>query len=70
MPQERNFDPIKNAINEALLQVDIQENISEQADLIGDEPQRQKLKLVLIGSPEVVQSPIHYFQLIGYESGG
>ena len=66
MTQETNFDAIKNAINEALLQVDI----LEEADLTADEPQRQKLKLVLIGSPEVVQSAIHHFHLIGYAEVG
>ena len=66
MPQERNFDAIQNAINEALLQ----QNISQQADLIANGSQRQKLKLVLIGSPELVQSAIHNFHLIGYAEVG
>ncbi len=35
-----------------------------------DELQRQQLKHLLIGSPKVVNSTIHYLQLIGYAQVG
>ena len=66
MAHKKDFD----AIQQAILQIESERNTQEQADLIANEPQRQILKLLLIGSPEVVQSAIHYLQLIGYAEVG
>ena len=46
-------------------QTPLEENIQKQADLTANEPQNQQLKIMLVGSPEVVKSAIHHFYLIG-----
>ena len=66
MPQKKEFDIIEQAIRQAELEGDIQ----EQTDLTANQPQRQSLKLLVIGSPEVVNSAIHHLQLIGYAEVG
>ena len=44
-------------------QTPLEDDNQEQAELSTNEPQRQQLKIMLVGSPEVVRSAIHYFYL-------
>ena len=66
MPQKNDF----GANEEAIYQERLEENISEQADLTANEPQREQLKIMLVGSAKVVTSAIHYFHLEGYAEVG
>ena len=61
MTQRKDFDINKQTI---------EKNIQEQTDLVINEAQRQKFKIMLLGSPEVINSAIHYFHLIGYAQVG
>ena len=61
MAHQKEFDTNRETNNQALLA----ENIKEQADLAANEPKRQKLKLMLIGSREAVKSGIYHFHLTG-----
>ena len=65
MTQNRDFD----AIEQAIRQLESEKNILEQTE-IANEPQRKAIKIVLIGSLEVVNSTIYHFQLIGYAEVG
>ena len=66
MTYENDFDANGETIN----QKPLAENIQEQADLSTNEPKRQKLKLMLIGSPEAVESAIYHFHLTGHAEIG
>ena len=46
------------------------EEATNQTDLNAKEPQRQKLKITLTGSPEVVTSTIHSLHLRSYAPVG
>ena len=61
MPHKKDFSPNEENNNQAPLP----ENIQEQSDLTTNEPQRQKLTLMLLGSREMVKSGIHHFHLTG-----
>ena len=66
IPQNNDFDTIQQAIYQASLEGDI----PQQTEQTANQPQRQTVKLLLIGSPEVVTSIIHHLQLIGYAEVG
>ena len=66
IPQNNDFDAIQQAIHQAYLEGDI----PEQAEQTPNEAQRQIIKFLLIGSPEIVNSIIHHLQLIGYAEVG
>ena len=66
MAHNKDFDANKENNN----QPQSAENIEEQTDLIGNEPQRQTLKIMLIGSREVVRSAIMHFHLTGQADVG
>ena len=66
MTHKKEFDAIEQAIRQA----ELEQNISEQDDSTVNEPQRQKLKLVLIGSSEAVRGAIHNFHLTGHAEVG
>ena len=67
MTQRKDFDTNEERINQP---ASLEENIQEQTNLITNEPQRQKFKVMLFGSPEVINSAIHYFHLIRYAEVG
>ena len=46
----------------------LEESVKQEENI--NEVQRQQLKHLLIGSPKVVNSTIHYLQLIGYAQVG
>ena len=54
---EQTIDPAK-----------LEESVKQEENI--NEVQRQQLKHLLIGSPKVVNSTIHYLQLIGYAQVG
>ena len=58
------------ANEETTNQTSLAQSIQEQTDLIANEPQRQDLKLMLVGSPEAVRSGIHYFHVTGHAETG
>ena len=70
MTQKRYFDAIEEAINQVELEKNISGETPEQSDSIANEPQRRKLKLLMIGTPEVVQSAIYHFHLTGHSEVG
>ena len=59
MTHNKNFDANEETNN----QTPSAENIQDQADLTANEPQRQILKIMLVGSREVVRSAIMHFHL-------
>ena len=60
MTHKKDFDPNEQAISQSALE----QNLQKQSGLILEEP-RQILKIVLLGSPEVVRSGILHFYVIG-----
>ena len=62
MAYKKEFGANKETINQTLLA----RNTQEQAN----EPQRQKIKLVLIGSSEVIKTTIHHFLVTGQAEAG
>ena len=61
MTHEKDFGANEETNN----QTPLSENIKEQADLAANQPQRQQLKIMLIGSREAVKSAIMHFHLTG-----
>ena len=61
MTHKKDFDPNEQIIN----QTPLIQKVQKQTDLILEEPKRQILKIVLVGSPEVVRSGILHFYVIG-----
>ena len=51
-------------------QAALAENIQEQADVIANEPQRQQIKHLLVGSAEAVESTIRHYLLTGQAQVG
>ena len=51
-------------------QTSLAQSIQEQTDLIANEPQREQVKLMVIGSPEAVRRTIYHFHLTGYAEVG
>ena len=66
MAQKKDFRSNEENNN----QTPLAENIQEQTDLIGNEPQRQQLKHLLIGSREAVNSTIRHYLLTGQAQVG
>ena len=62
MTHEKDFGANKETNN----QKSLAENINEQTDLSANKAQRKKLRLILVGSPEVVENAIHHFHVTGY----
>ena len=61
MTHKKDFSPNEEVTNQSPLE----ENVQKQPDLSADEPKRQILKIVLVGSPEVVRGAILYSYLTG-----
>ena len=66
MTHKKSFRPNEENNNQALLP----QNIHEQADSNAKEPRRKKLRHLLIGSPELVQSAINYYLATGQAEMG
>ena len=68
MPQNKDFGANQKTTN----QERFEENTPEQTDLTANEPQREQLKIMLVGSgsAKVVTSAIHYSHLKGYAQLG
>ena len=66
MTQKEEFGANEETIN----LIELAQSIEKEADLTANEPQRQKLRIVLTGSREVVTSTIHNLQLKKYAQVG
>ena len=59
MPHKKDFDSNEERIN----QTPLNEKTEKPADLSANEPQRKELKVMLIGSREVVRSAIYHLHV-------
>ena len=67
MTHKKDFGANAQTVNQ---QTPLEENVKKQADLIANGSKRQRLKHLIIGSPEAVRSAIHYFHSMGHSEAG
>ena len=69
MTQKKGFDPKQQPIDLAKLE-EIFNVARSSSEKLLELPQPQPIKHLLIGSPEVVKSTIHYLHSLGYAEAG